>query len=82
MDKGEYEKAMEKFYQSIKEIKSQMKRFPDRDDIFQTLVALDDGVRFLIFNCDRFAGSSQLQQIRQPRWQSKKNHKRLLLMEW
>ena len=44
-----------------------MKRFPDRDDIFQTLVALDDGVRFLIFICDRFAGSSQLQQIRQPR---------------
>ena len=48
VDRGEYEHALDKIWQAIKDIKNQMKRFPDRDDIFQTLVALDDGVRYTL----------------------------------
>ncbi len=34
VNKGEYEHALDKIWQAIKDIKNLMKRFPDRDDIF------------------------------------------------
>ena len=48
VDKGQYEHALDKIWQAIKDIKNQMKRFPDKDDIFQTIIALDDGVRYTL----------------------------------
>ncbi len=47
VDKEQFEHQLEKIKQSIKKMKSQMKKFPDLDEVIQTIVALEEDVRLV-----------------------------------